>query len=183
MAQDQGLPTVPSSQPWAPRKTARPSKIHTLVANLDALGRFGGANDILRLDVMNTSVIKSTEYIAALRTELTDAGPAKRAVALLNQRVLFPHRGKATLTSGQLELADWDDKGAITISPTSVRRVTRQFDNQYGAFVGGASAKWGAPIIIELKDGTVVYALFNHRAFLEKTDNPEWEDALLGWLT
>ncbi|SMX92513.1 MULTISPECIES: hypothetical protein [unclassified Brevibacterium] len=132
---------------------------------------------------MNTSVIKSTEYIAALRTELIGAGPAKRAVALLNQRTLFPHRGKATLTSGQLELAGWDDRGAIAISPTSVRRVTRQFDSHYGAFVGGASAKWGAPIIIELKDGTALYVLFDHRAFLEKTDNPAWEDALLGWLS
>lgn len=132
---------------------------------------------------MNTSVNKSSKYIAALRTELTEAGTAKRAAALLNQRALFPHRGTATLTSSQLELADWDDKGAITISPSSVRRITRQFDDHYGAFVGGASAKWGAPIIIELKDGTAVYALFNHRAFLEKTDNPEWEDALLGWLS
>lgn len=177
------IPTVPRSLPWAPRKTEHSLKIHTLVANLEAIGRFGKVITVPRLDVMNTSVNKSTQYIAALRTELTDAGPAKRAAALINQRVLFPHRGKATLTSGQLELANWDDKGAITIRPTSVRRVTRQFDKHYGAFVGGASAKWGAPIIIELKDGTVVYALFNHRAFLEKTDNPEWEEALLEWLT
>ncbi|MGO1838244.1 hypothetical protein [Microbacterium sp.] len=131
---------------------------------------------------MNASTIRSSEYIAALRTELADAGPAKRAAAMINQRALFPHRGQATLTADQLELANWDGQGSIVISQTSVRRVTRQFDKHYGAFVGGASAKWGAPIIIELKDGTVIYVLFNHRAFLEKTDNPEWEDTLLEWL-
>lgn len=134
-----------------------------------------------RLDDMNSSIIRSSEYIAALRTELSDAGPAKRAAALINQRALFPHRGKAILTAPQLELTSWDTKGSITLSPTSVRRVTRQFDKHYGAFIGGASAKWGAPVIIELKDGTVMYILFNHRAFLEKTDNPDWEDALLEW--
>ncbi|MGO3053531.1 MULTISPECIES: hypothetical protein [Micrococcales] len=130
---------------------------------------------------MNSSV-KSAKYIAALRTELSDARATKRAAALINQRALFPHRGQATLTAEQLEFSDWGRQGSITIARESVRRVTRQFDQHYGAFVGGASAKWGAPIIIELKDGVVIYVLFNHRAFLEKTDNPEWEEALLKWL-
>lgn len=131
---------------------------------------------------MDAEIIGTSTYIAALRNELQSAGRRRRASALVNQKVLFPHRGQATLEPECLELDGWDDRGAIRISPSSVFRITRQFDSEYGAFVGGASSKWGAPVIIELTDGTAMYVLFNHRAFLEKTDNPHWEDLLLTWL-
>lgn len=128
-------------------------------------------------------VNKTSTYVAALRQELSAAGPGKRTAALINQRALFPHRGQAILTPEKFELADWDGHGPISIAPASVSRITRQFDDYYGAFVGGASSKWGAPVIVELKDKTAIYLLFNHRAFMEKTDNPAWEQALLEWLT
>lgn len=131
---------------------------------------------------MNSSTTTSAHYVAALRSELSEAGGARRAMALINQRALFPHRGTATLTRDQLELSEWGPQGAITIAKDSVSRITRQFDEDYGAFVGGGSAKWGGPVILELRDGTALYLLFDHRAFLEKTDNPAWEKRLLEWL-
>lgn len=130
---------------------------------------------------MNFSSKKSGNYVAALRTELTDAGSGRRALALLNQRVLFPHRGTANLFQDELELDGWDERGSIAVIRGSVSRIARQFDDRYGAFIGGGSSRWGAPVIIELQDGTALYLLFNHRTFLEKTDNPEWEAALLEW--
>ncbi|MGO3325117.1 hypothetical protein [Gordonia sp. (in: high G+C Gram-positive bacteria)] len=131
---------------------------------------------------MTLDVIDAASYLAALRSELQESGRGRRFTALLSQKVLFPHRGRAKLTPGYLTLSEWDRQGQLQIAPEEVRRVTRQFDSQYGAFVGGASSKWGAPVIMDLDDGRSIYFLFDHRSFLEKTDNPHWEDILLAWL-
>ena len=86
------------------------------------------------------------------------------------------------MTPDYLTLSEWNSQGPLQILPEAVLRVTRQFDSQYGAFVGGASSKWGAPVIVDLDDERSIYFLFDHRPFLEKTNNPHWEDLLLAWL-
>ncbi|CAM5372664.1 hypothetical protein [Corynebacterium variabile] len=127
--------------------------------------------------------IHASSYVAALRSELGDAGTGRRMTALLNQKVLFPHRGQATLDPTVLTLGTWNDGADLRITKDAVSRITRQFDDYYGAFVGGASSAWGAPVIIEFTDGTAVYVLFDHRTFLEKTDNRNWEADLLRWMS
>lgn len=131
----------------------------------------------------NSSPVRRAPYLAALRSELGDNGAARRATALLNQRVLFPHRGEAVLDEEALHLSTWTDDTDLTITRDTVSRITRQFDDFYGAFVGGGSSAWGAPVIIEFTDGTAIYLLFDHKAFLEKTTNPSWEKELLSWLS
>lgn len=131
----------------------------------------------------NNSAIRRSSYVAALRSELGSSTPARRATALINQRVLFPHRGDAVLDDSELSLTSWNNDGDLLITRDVISRVTRQFDDFYGAFVGGGSSSWGAPVIIEFTDGTAVYLLFDHQSFLEKTTNPAWEKDLLAWLS
>jgi hypothetical protein len=121
-------------------------------------------------------------YIAATDTELRNAGVASRGMALLNQRVLFRHRGEASLRPGRLELRGWEGGDPLVVTPGDLADVQRTFTELYGRFVGGGSAEWGAPIILSRTESRpALYLLFEHRAFLEKSANVEWHLALLEW--
>lgn len=123
----------------------------------------------------------NSPYIAATAQELTSAGPLRRAAAVINQRVLFPHRGHAILRTDQLDLSVWDDDGTLVIAAKDVVRIDRRFTSLYGRFLGGGSAEWGAPVIITEKSERQTYLLFNHQAFLEKSSNVDWHLDLLSW--
>lgn len=121
-------------------------------------------------------------YIAATDAELKEAGFVTRGIALINQRVLFRHRGEASLRPGRLELRDWDRGDSLVVTPGDLTGVQRTFTELYGRFVGGGSAEWGAPIILSRTEGHPdLYLLFEHRVFLEKSTNVEWHVALLEW--
>lgn len=121
-------------------------------------------------------------YIAATDAELKNAGLASRGMALLNQRVLFRHRGEASLRPGRLELRDWHGGEPLVVTPGDLTDVQCTFTELYGRFVGGGSAEWGAPIILSRTESRpALYLLFEHRAFLEKSANVEWHLALLEW--
>lgn len=121
-------------------------------------------------------------YIAATVEELTSAGAGRRVGAVFNQRVLFPHRGQAELTRTGLVLAGWSGRVNKVIEASGVARIQRRFTPQYGRFLGGGSAEWGAPVIITETTGTEVYLLFDHHAFLEKSSNVDWHLDLITWL-
>jgi hypothetical protein len=120
-------------------------------------------------------------YIAATVGELDSAGIAARTAAVFNQRVLFPHRGRAELLADRLVLRGWDRNQALIIEAAQVTKIRRMFTGSYGRFLGGGSAEWGAPIIISRVTGDEIYVLFDHRAFLEKSSNVDWHLDLLGW--
>ena len=90
--------------------------------------------------------VRTSTCVAALRSELGDAGTGRRMTALLNQKVLFPHRGQATLDGTALTLGSWNNGTDLSITKDAVSRITQQFDDYYGAFVGGASSARGAPV-------------------------------------
>jgi len=120
-------------------------------------------------------------YIAATATELSSAGPLKRFAALVNQRVLFGHRGEAELLSDRLELRGWNGSDALVVRPSAITAMRRTFTSLYGRFVGGGSAEWGAPVIISRASGPDIYLLFDHRAVLEKSSNVDWHVKLVRW--
>ncbi len=131
---------------------------------------------------MTDDIRRDGTYIAATDTELREAGFASRGIALLNQRVLFRHRGEASLRPGRLELRDWHRGESLLVTPEDLTDVQRTFTKLYGRFVGGGSAEWGAPIILSRNENRPeLYLLFEHHAFLEKSTNVEWHLALLEW--
>ncbi|PSK97691.1 hypothetical protein CLV63_10784 [Murinocardiopsis flavida] len=131
---------------------------------------------------MSEQILRTSHYIAATADELRAAGPAAKVAAAIDQRVLFPHRGEAHLKPERLVFTGWDGDADVTVHRSEVTAVAREFTGLYGRFLGGGSKEWGAPIVLTLTEGAQVYALFDHRAFLEKTDNPDWERELRAWL-
>lgn len=131
---------------------------------------------------MSEKYLRRSRYIAATADELRAAGPGAKVAAAINQQFLFPHRGEALLSPERLLFTDWDADSDVTVHRSEVTTITREFTELYGRFLGGGSKQWGAPVVLNLAEGPQVYALFNHRAFLEKTDNPDWERELRAWL-
>lgn len=124
---------------------------------------------------------RSGRYIAATTQELITAGFAKRMAAVINQRVLFGHRGHAELLPRRLVLHTWTEADDLEVDADDVTAIDRKFTHQYGRFLGGGSAEWGAPVIIREESGREIYLLFDHRALLEKSSNVEWHLDLLAW--
>lgn len=126
-------------------------------------------------------------YIAATARELSTAGAGRRWAAVVNQRVLFRHRGQAELKPDRLVLADWGETDLV-VRTEQVTRIRRTFTSLYGRFLGGGSAEWGAPVIIDVAPDQQsapdlqIYLLFDHRAFLEKSSNVDWHLDLISWL-
>lgn len=108
------------------------------------------------------------------------ASVGRRWAAVINQRVLFRHRGTAELLSDRLVLGGWD-RADLVIGAEQVSRIQRTFTSLYGRFVGGGSAEWGAPVIIDTAPDLQIYLLFDHRAFLEKSSNVDWHLDLITW--
>lgn len=101
--------------------------------------------------------------------------------AVINQRVLFGHRGHAELLPHRLLLRNWTEGDDLEIAADHVATIQRKFTSHYGRFLGGGSAEWGAPVIITEESGREIYLLFDHRAFLEKSSNVEWHLDLVTW--
>ena len=129
-----------------------------------------------------TGCIRHGTYIGATTRELTTAGPGRRLAAVINQRVLFRHRGRAELRADRLVLHRWSGTTDLTIRADQLTSIERRFTSHYGRFLGGGSAEWGAPVILHATavDGGV-YLLFDHRAFLEKSSNVDWHLDLVTW--
>lgn len=119
-------------------------------------------------------------YIAATARELRTAGAARRWAAVINQRVLFRHRGEAELRPDRLVLGGWSETDLV-VRAAQVTKIRRTFTSLYGRFLGGGSAEWGAPVIIDAAPDLQIYLLFDHRAFLEKSSNVDWHLDLITW--
>lgn len=127
------------------------------------------------------SPLRTGTYIAATTQELINCGIGRRMAAVINQRVLFGHRGRAALLPDRLVLSNWTSAADLVVTADQVSTIRRTFTSHYGRFVGGGSAEWGAPVIITENSGLETYLLFDHRAFLEKSSNVEWHLDLLTW--
>ncbi len=102
--------------------------------------------------------------------------------AAVDQRAIFPRAGTIRLHLSQLELNGWEQGRDITIHPAELASVGNDFTDLYGRFLGGGSKTLGAPLVLQLRSGTVIYLLVNHRWFTERTDNAQWAGRLAQWL-
>jgi len=102
--------------------------------------------------------------------------------AAVDQRAIFPRSGTIRLHLSHLELAGWDHGRDVTVHPAELASVSNDFTDLYGRFLGGGSKTLGAPLVLELRSGTVLYLLVNHRWFTERTDNAQWSGRLTQWL-
>ncbi|NUR97052.1 MAG: hypothetical protein HOV67_17565 [Kribbellaceae bacterium] len=102
--------------------------------------------------------------------------------AVIDQRAVFPRSGTVRLHPNRLELTKWDNGRDIAVHPAELTAVGNDFTELYGRFLGGGSRTLGAPLTLELKSGTVLYLLINHRWFTERTDNAQWTGRLTQWL-
>jgi hypothetical protein len=102
--------------------------------------------------------------------------------AAVDQRAIFPRSGTIRLHLSHLELAGWNHGRDVTVHPAELASVSNDFTDPYGRFLGGGSKTLGAPLVLELRSGTVLYLLVNHRWFTERTDNAQWTGRLTQWL-
>jgi hypothetical protein len=126
--------------------------------------------------------VDRAEYIGTTTSFLRSTSKVDYAKAMINQKVLFPHRGTAILHGDRLVLTDWGGEGSdVSIYPGQIDRISNEFTQHYDRFIGGGVRKFGAPIIVHQTDGEQVYLLLNYRWFWERTDNVRWFAMLTEW--
>jgi hypothetical protein len=127
-------------------------------------------------------ILAESTYRGTTAAELSARKGWKTVRALLDQRAIFPRAGSIRLHHNRLELTGWDDARDITVHPSELNSVRNDFTELYGRIYGGGSKTYGAPLVLELRSGTLLYLLVNHRWFTERTDNAEWAGRLGQWL-
>ncbi|MBA8928896.1 hypothetical protein BC739_006113 [Kutzneria viridogrisea] len=121
-------------------------------------------------------------YIATTAADLAVTSKAAFAKAMINQKVLFPRRGTASLYGNRLVLGDWDSTGDVSIYPSQILDISHEFTELYGRFIGGGVRRFGAPVVLRLKNEVEVYLLLNYRWFVERSDNVRWYGMLAQWM-
>jgi len=125
--------------------------------------------------------ISRAEYIGTTSGYLKSTTRVDYAKAMINQKVLFPHRGTAILHSDRLVLMDWTVNSDVTLYPSQIDSISNEFTQHYDRIIGGGVKKFGAPIILRQTNGEEVYLLLNYRWFWERTDNERWFAMLTDW--
>ncbi|MGW6280096.1 hypothetical protein [Kribbella sp. NPDC055071] len=127
-------------------------------------------------------ILAESTYRGTTAVELSARSGWKAVRALIDQRAIFPRSGTIRLYLNRLELTGWDGGRDITIHPGELKSVSNEFTDLYGRIYGGGSKTLGAPLVLELRSGTLLYLLVNHRWFTERTDNAAWSGRLSQWL-
>ncbi|GAA4638258.1 hypothetical protein GCM10023196_095240 [Actinoallomurus vinaceus] len=120
-------------------------------------------------------------YIASTAEELRARRKGDRIAAGVDQSVLFPRRGQATLYDDRLVLSGWGDDGDLVLRPDQVTSVANEFTNLYGRFIGGL-LNAGKPLILGTTMVGEIYLMIDHRTFMETTDNRRWTALIKEWL-
>lgn len=128
-------------------------------------------------------ILAESTYRGATAAELAARSRWDSFKAAIDQRAIFPRSGAIVLHPNRLELTGWDDGRDITVHPAELAAVSNDFTELYGRFLGGGSKTLGAPLVLELRSGTMLYLLVNHRWFTERTDNAVWSGRLGQWLS
>jgi hypothetical protein len=126
-------------------------------------------------------ILAESTYRGTTAAELSTRTGWKTVRALIDQRAIFPRAGMIQLYLNRLELTGWDNGRDITVHPGELNSVSNEFTDLYGRIYGG-SKTLGAPLVLELRSGTLLYLLVNHRWFTERTDNAAWSGRLSQWL-
>lgn len=122
-------------------------------------------------------------YDGATSAELAEAGMVSKLRALADQRSLFPHHGDIELDGSTLELSGW-----MTLRPEDVRSVRHEFTDEYSRFAAGGArggfpslgifGKRGAPLLLDLVDGSRLFLVIGLSVLPGTTKNRQWYPAL-----
>ncbi|MFE9578558.1 hypothetical protein ACFYO1_19375 [Nocardia sp. NPDC006044] len=127
-----------------------------------------------------TDVVRRGRYIAATVEELRRHSAADKAAGIVSQRALFPRRGRIELERQRLVLSNWSAGDDLTLSPTAIVSLRREFTSLYGRFMGGL-LNAGKPLILETTTAGEIYILIDRREISEFTSNRRWEAAIVAW--
>jgi hypothetical protein len=126
-------------------------------------------------------------YRGATEDELRLAGNAKRALALADQSLLFPHQGLFELRDDTMVLGDWR-----TIARSQVTGVDLAFTAVYSRWLAagargnypsfGAFGSLGKPLIVRIVDGAPLYLLLEFSRLTGINRNRKWYPLVVGWL-
>lgn len=119
------------------------------------------------------------DYHAATVDELRKNSSLRRAIAIVDQRLLFPHRGRLELTPDRLTLDSWK-----SLTPDDVYNVSMGFLPEYGRIAAGGARggfpsfgvlkRLGAPLVLDLKTGERVVLVIGYTWWSGSTKNTSW---------
>lgn len=125
----------------------------------------------------------SGEFNAATLNELRSAPVARRGLALINQKILFPHRGRIELTQTHLALGSWK-----RLSADEIVQVTVDYVAEYTRFAAGGTRggfpsfgnvkRLGAPLLLDLTSGERLVVLIDFTFWSGANKAADWEPAL-----
>lgn len=134
-----------------------------------------------RMDEINAPLAQAP-YIGCMTEELRARRKGDRIAAGVDQSVLFPRRGEATLHDDRLVLGAWGDDGDLVLRPGEVTSVANEYTKLYGRFIGGL-LNAGKPLILGTVPAGEIYLMIDHRTFMETTDNRRWAGLVRTWLS
>ncbi len=131
---------------------------------------------------MRENKIYIDPYWGATRSELLKNRFSEKFLGNVHPSFRLPHKGTARLGS-VLELSEW-----CTIRPEQVVSVYRTYDDVFTRFTLISQHKMavlggGAPLRMVLKEGTILYLMFNWSSLTGFTSNKEWLTYLHQWLS
>lgn len=126
-------------------------------------------------------------FCAATVEELRDTSAVRRWTALVDQRLLFPHRGSIELTADRLELGTWR-----CLYPADIRGVSVNYVAEFSRFAAGGTRggfpslgnirNLGAPLILDLASGERLVVLIDYALWSGTNKAASWEPVIRDFL-
>ncbi|MEV4015724.1 hypothetical protein AB0J35_35000 [Nonomuraea angiospora] len=128
-----------------------------------------------------TEPLARASYIGSTTEELARKRRGDLIAAAVDQKTLFPRRGKVALRSEHLVLEGWHDGGDLVLRRADITSIANEFTELYGRFLGGL-LNAGKPLILGTTVAGEIYLMIDHKSFLETTSNRKWTRLLNTWL-
>jgi len=128
-----------------------------------------------------TEPLARASYVGSTTEELARKRLGDRIAAGVDQKTLFPRRGKVTLRAEHLALEGWHERGDLVLRRADVTSIANEFTELYGRFLGGL-LNAGKPLILGTTVAGEIYLMIDHKSFLETTSNRKWAKLLNTWL-
>lgn len=123
------------------------------------------------------------KYLAGTLSEIESRQSAHPLQSKAAQDALFPHAGDVHVSDESMDFSGFTrlrPEGVVGISQRFVESYTRMTAagsrGQFGSF--GVFAAWGAPVVIERRDGEPLIALFDFTRWSGTTANRKFIDGL-----
>src|SRR4051794_1317452 len=109
--------------------------------------RQGGDMNRTTDDRTATEPLARASYVGSTTEELARKRRGDRIAAGVDQKTLFPRRGKVTLRSGHLVLDGWHDGEDLVLRRADITSIANEFTELYGRFLGGL-LNAGKPLVL-----------------------------------